>query len=212
MCLSNWSLRQLIRLYAHTTARFDVLRTGKNYFSTGIVMDKDFSSSTKRVLFHFPKTKTKYDEWIEIGSSRISPFNTKQDFSKEKRAKKSGQANARTIGSAAKGKVLDTGTKKKVATNKVHPTEEVSSGKHQPPKASMEMAAKSGLGVQREEAAATSISLEKSSNDATNSAEDGTKAASVFVNGSPGACHWQIGQDVVSFAPNASVSEKKSAT
>jgi hypothetical protein len=104
-------------------------------------MDKDFSSSTKRVLFHFPKTETKYDEWIEIGSSRISPFNTKQDFSKEKRAKKSGQANARTIGSAAKGKVLDTGTKKKVATNKVHPTEEVSSGKHQSPKASMEMAA-----------------------------------------------------------------------
>ena len=176
-------------------------------------MDKDFSSSTKRVLFHFPKTQRKYDEWVEIGSSRISPLNTKRDSNKEKRAKQSGQAQARTIGSEAKGKVpVITGTKKKVATNKVHPTEEVSSGKPQLLKVSMEIAARSGLGAQGEEAVSNSIPLEKSSNDATSRAEDGTRAASDSVKGSSGASNWQIGQDAASFEPNASVTKNKSAT
>lgn len=42
-------------------------------------MNVDFSGTVKRVLFHVPKTKAIYDEWIEIDSPRIAPLNTKQD-------------------------------------------------------------------------------------------------------------------------------------
>jgi len=69
-------------------ARFDVLRSGKEHFSTGEVVNVDFSGSTKRVLFHFPKTKAVYDEWIEIDSPRIAPLYTKQDLDKGKVSKK----------------------------------------------------------------------------------------------------------------------------
>lgn len=52
-------------------------------------MNVDFSGTVKRVLFHVPKTKAIYDEWIEIDSPRIAPLNTKQDpNSKPKRSAK----------------------------------------------------------------------------------------------------------------------------
>lgn len=77
-------------------ARFDVLRSGKDYFSTGEVVNVDYSGSVKRVLFHFPKTKALYDEWLEIGSPRIAPLNTKQDPNNKGSASKKKKAGKKT--------------------------------------------------------------------------------------------------------------------
>ena len=57
-------------------ARFDILRTGKKQYCEGIVVDVDFASSVKKVLFHFPRMATKWDEWIEINSPRIAPHHS----------------------------------------------------------------------------------------------------------------------------------------
>lgn len=93
-------------------------------------MNIDFSGSIKRVLFHFPKTKAVYDEWIEIESPRIAPFHTKQDADKSKRpAKKSGKKTAPTVvktdeppnGAVAKPNLIDhveqNGSEKRAVSN-----------------------------------------------------------------------------------------------
>lgn len=51
--------------------RFDVLREGKDKFVPGEVIDVDLGGDVKRVKFHFLRMKTKFDEWVEIGTSRI---------------------------------------------------------------------------------------------------------------------------------------------
>jgi len=58
------------------SARFNVLRKGKGKFQTGVVVDVDFASESKRVLFHFPKMLSKFDEWVAIDSERIAPYKT----------------------------------------------------------------------------------------------------------------------------------------
>jgi hypothetical protein len=191
-----------------------VIRTGKQYFSTGIVMNKDFSSSVKRVLFHFPKTQTKYDEWIEIGSSRIAPLNTKQDpKNKEKRSKKSGKAHAWTIGGATKDKVPETlSTGKKEEDNKPYPTHEAASGKPPSLKVFKETAAKNSLEVLMEKAASKNISRAKSANVAPNRSGAVTKvSASIFPTASASASI-QIAQDTVAFSPYTLVSQQMSTT
>ena len=45
--------------------------------------DLDFSSSTAKVLFHFPKMHVKFDEWIEVGSPRICALGTMVMHKKE---------------------------------------------------------------------------------------------------------------------------------
>lgn len=37
----------------------------------------DFSGSIKRIMFHYAKTSSDRDEWVEFGSSRIAPLYTK---------------------------------------------------------------------------------------------------------------------------------------
>ena len=37
----------------------------------------DFSGSVKRIMFHFAKTSSDRDEWVEFGSPRIAPLCTK---------------------------------------------------------------------------------------------------------------------------------------
>jgi hypothetical protein len=37
----------------------------------------DFSGSVKRIMFHYAKTSSDRDEWVEFGSSRIAPLYTK---------------------------------------------------------------------------------------------------------------------------------------
>jgi hypothetical protein len=37
----------------------------------------DFSGSVKRIMFHYAKTSSDRDEWVEFGSSRIAPLFTK---------------------------------------------------------------------------------------------------------------------------------------
>ncbi len=54
-------------------AWFDVRREGKVGYSEAQVVELDFNSNVKRVKFHFYKTKSEMDEWIEIGSPRIAP-------------------------------------------------------------------------------------------------------------------------------------------
>jgi len=70
-------------------ARFDILRTGKKHFTEGVVVNVDFASAAKRLLFHFPRTAAKWDEWVEIGSKRIAPLRT---YTKLKVATKGGKA------------------------------------------------------------------------------------------------------------------------
>jgi hypothetical protein len=43
----------------------------------GVVKDVKVIEGTRMLLFHFPKTHIKFDEWVAVGSSRIQPVNTK---------------------------------------------------------------------------------------------------------------------------------------
>ena len=58
-------------------ARFDVQRSDKSVFSIATVVKVDFSGSVKRIMFHYAKTSSDRDEWVEFGSSRIAPRFTK---------------------------------------------------------------------------------------------------------------------------------------
>jgi len=58
-------------------ARFDVQRSKKSKFSIATVRLVDFSGSVKRILFHFTKTSSERDEWVEFGSPRIAPLYSK---------------------------------------------------------------------------------------------------------------------------------------
>jgi hypothetical protein len=53
------------------------LRTGKSKYYVGVVKDVKLLGRTALLLFHFPKTSAKFDEWVEFGTSRICPVNTK---------------------------------------------------------------------------------------------------------------------------------------
>lgn len=77
------NLASVFLLRISFTARFDVLRQGKSKYYVGVVKDIDFSAATKRVLFHFPKTHVKFDEWIEVGSPRICCLHTKVSIEKK---------------------------------------------------------------------------------------------------------------------------------
>jgi hypothetical protein len=59
------------------SARFDVQRSDKVNYSSATVIKKDFSGSVKRIMFHFAKTSSDRDEWIEFKSPRIAPLYTK---------------------------------------------------------------------------------------------------------------------------------------
>jgi mbt repeat len=58
-------------------ARFDVQRSDKDKYSIATVTKVDFSGSVKRIMFHFAKTSSDRDEWIEFGSPRIAPVYSK---------------------------------------------------------------------------------------------------------------------------------------
>ena len=70
-------LSELVQKY-EIGERYDVLRTKKKLYCTGEVVDTDFKGGTKRVKMHFPKVPEKFDEWIEVSSSRIAPLFSKQ--------------------------------------------------------------------------------------------------------------------------------------
>lgn len=83
-------------------ARFDVQRSKKSKFSIATVRLVDFSGSVKRILFHFTKTSSARDEWVEFGSPRIAPLYSKvpRKISKSK-SKTESIPGADTKGSAA---------------------------------------------------------------------------------------------------------------
>jgi hypothetical protein len=59
-------------------ARLDILRkpnrSGKAKFYSAVIVGVDVELDVaKRVKIHFPKTSSKFDEWIEVGSNRIAP-------------------------------------------------------------------------------------------------------------------------------------------
>jgi hypothetical protein len=55
----------------------------------------NFGGEEKRILFHFPKTSEKFDEWIEFGSPRICALNSKVPFqvNEKKKPKKPAPVN-----------------------------------------------------------------------------------------------------------------------
>jgi mbt repeat len=59
------------------TARFDVQRSDKKNYSVATVVKVDFSGAVKRIMFHFAKTSSDRDEWVEFGSPRIAPLYSK---------------------------------------------------------------------------------------------------------------------------------------
>jgi hypothetical protein len=59
------------------SAKFDVRRSDKDHFSLAFVTRVDFVGNPKRVRFHFSKSSTCRDEWVDFGSDRIAPVNTK---------------------------------------------------------------------------------------------------------------------------------------
>lgn len=63
--------------YFSIVARFDVRRSDKQHFSTAIVSKVDSSGEKTRIKFHFAKTSTCRDEWIDIGSDRIAVYGSK---------------------------------------------------------------------------------------------------------------------------------------
>lgn len=66
-------------------------RQGKDNYCTGVVVLVDFSGKIKRILFHFPKVSSKYDEWIQFGSDRIARLNTLAVPNERKRKEKKGK-------------------------------------------------------------------------------------------------------------------------
>jgi hypothetical protein len=71
-----------------SAAQFDVLRKGKSNFTTGKVTRVDFSGKVKRIKFHFAKTISKHDEWIEFRSLRIAALYSKTPVPKKTSDKK----------------------------------------------------------------------------------------------------------------------------
>jgi hypothetical protein len=63
-----------------------VKRSDKDVFSVASVVKVDFSGSVKRIMFHFAKTSSDRDEWVEFESPRIAllyskvPRRSKGDF------------------------------------------------------------------------------------------------------------------------------------
>jgi hypothetical protein len=55
-------------------ARFDVFRDDKKRFFSAVVMETDTTCMPMKILFHFLKTSSKADEWVEYGSDRIRPY------------------------------------------------------------------------------------------------------------------------------------------
>lgn len=52
-------------------------RSDKKIYSVATVVKVDFSGSVKRIMFHYAKTSSDRDEWVEFGSPRIAPLFTK---------------------------------------------------------------------------------------------------------------------------------------
>jgi hypothetical protein len=64
-------------------AKFDVRRKGR--YTIGTVTHIDFSGKLKRVRFHFRRTSSEADEWIEFGSDRIAVLHSMTADPKRKR-------------------------------------------------------------------------------------------------------------------------------
>jgi len=62
--------------------RFDVLRPGKEKWSIANVVDVALDS--KKIKFHFVKTQSKNDVWLEEHSDRITPLHTHTSESKQR--------------------------------------------------------------------------------------------------------------------------------
>ena len=84
---STWTVRRYflfsnvytsnLPVFSLHIARFDVQRSDKSVFSIATVVKVDFSGSVKRIMFHYAKTSSDRDEWVEFGSSRIAPLYSK---------------------------------------------------------------------------------------------------------------------------------------
>lgn len=64
--------------------RFDVLRSDRNQYCIATVTKVDFSGLIKRIMFHYRKTSSDRDEWIEFGSPRIAPLHSRVPKKKAK--------------------------------------------------------------------------------------------------------------------------------
>jgi hypothetical protein len=92
-------------VFIYILARFDVQRSDKDAFSVASVVKVDFSGSVKRILFHFAKTSSDRDEWVEFESPRIAPL-----YSKVPKRRKGDSKPSQTSVGTAKNSLNDTGT------------------------------------------------------------------------------------------------------
>jgi hypothetical protein len=67
----------IVSHFIHLVAKFDVRRSDKDHYTLACVTRVDFVGTQKKIRFHFAKSSTCRDEWIEFGSDRIAPMNTK---------------------------------------------------------------------------------------------------------------------------------------
>lgn len=88
-CLFSPSTILLLPTTPTLTAKFDVIRTGKEHYTEGTVLSVDFSTSVKKVYFRFKGMQDKWNEWVEAESTRIAPHQayTRVVFVTEKKAK-----------------------------------------------------------------------------------------------------------------------------
>lgn len=96
-------------------AKFDVQRTvkGKNKFSVATVTHIDFSGKTKRVKFHYQKTSSDADEWVQFGSDRIATLHSKTGDSVKKEQNQMIKADKSTDTSNGAEKVTKEGKQSK---------------------------------------------------------------------------------------------------
>lgn len=97
------------------SAKFDVIRKDRDYYTEGTVLEVDFESSVKRVYFRFRGMPDKWNEWVEAESTRIAPHQayTRAPITKKPAAKATAKATAKTTKKAEKKKG---GDKKRSAT------------------------------------------------------------------------------------------------
>jgi hypothetical protein len=59
------------------SARFDVLRSGKEKFTVGVVVKVKVEGGRTKAKFHYLNHSIKYDEWLDMESPRVAPLHAK---------------------------------------------------------------------------------------------------------------------------------------
>jgi hypothetical protein len=80
-------MRVLIEAF-YFSARFDVLRSGKEKFTVGVVVKVKVEGGRRNAKFHYLNHSIKYDEWLDMESPRVAPLHTKTPQPPKRKAPK----------------------------------------------------------------------------------------------------------------------------